>query len=223
MGLFELVGGFVAIVAIGVGTHDLWHYYGPTGVWSVSHKLEQSADWAHDHHVGKFKPSDVRLFDNSTRLLTDEECDFLIELTQKSHDYNGYARLRGITDAEYAKLEKATERVIDYMNKFSGQKDVIDHLALRRTPRAGVKAHADNVHWEPSNSTWVPNGSGHRTWSSTTMLSRSDEYEGGTFRFHEPHREDHRPGKGQTVLFEASEKNVHSVDTVPTGERYTLL
>ena len=29
--------------------------------------------------------------------------------------------------------------------------------------------------------------------------------------------------KGQTVVFDASEKNVHSVDTIPRGERYTLL
>jgi len=58
----------------------------------VSHKLDQSKDWSHEHHVGKFDPKKVRLHDNSTKLLTDDECDFLIALTQKKHDYNGCAR-----------------------------------------------------------------------------------------------------------------------------------
>ena len=49
-----------------------------------------------------------------------------------------YARLTSITDDEYNKLEKATKRVIAYMNQFSGRKDAVDHLALRRTPRQGV-------------------------------------------------------------------------------------
>ena len=119
MGAFEVVGVFVAAVAIGIGVHDAYLHYGPhhwvySGVWSphallagptvdvrsshllwflaVSHRLHESTDWNHDHHVGKFDPKKVRLYDNSTRLLTDDECDFLISLVEKKHDYNGYAR-----------------------------------------------------------------------------------------------------------------------------------
>jgi len=220
MGMLEVIGGVVAVVACGIGVHDLYMWHGPSGVWDVSHKLDESNDWA---HPPPFDTTVVRLFDNKTTILTGEECDFLVELTKKSHDYRGYAKLTTITDDEYTRLETSTDRVIDYINKFSGRGDKIDHLALRRTPPAGVKAHADNVHWDRSNQSWVPNGSGHRTWSATVLLNHPDEYKGGTFRFHEPVREDLKPGKGQAVIFDATEKNVHSIDTVPEGERFTLL
>jgi len=218
--LFEVGAGIVLAIAVGIGLHDLYMYHGPTGVWDVSHKLDDTSDWA---HPAPFNTSAVRYFDNTTTILTEEECDYLVELTDKTHDYNGYAKLRGIDDEQYNRLEASTEKVIDYINAFSGRSDKIDHLALRRTPRKGVRAHADNMHWEKSNSSWVPNGSGHRTWSATVLLNHPHEYEGGTFRFHEPKREDIKPGKGQLIVFDASEKNVHSVDTVPTGHRYTLL
>jgi predicted 2-oxoglutarate/Fe(II)-dependent dioxygenase YbiX len=113
---------------------------------------------------------------------------------------------------------------------------------MRHATPLEVRAHADNVHWVEENQTWVKNGAGHRTWSSTTLLNDPSEYTGGTFRFHEPVRQDMtigRPptratsprshprdtplGKGEIVVFESSEKNVHSVDTIPSGDRYTLL
>ena len=134
-----------------------------------------------------------------------------------------YARLRGVTDEEYSVIENVTNRIIEHTNKLSGRNDVIDHLAIRSTPRKGVPAHADNKKWEPSNSTWVPNGSGHRTWSAIILLNTPSEYKGGTIRFHDPNRADFLPGKGQGVIFDASEKNVHSVDTVPHGERFTFM
>ena len=46
---------------------------------------------------------------------------------------------------------------------------------------------------------------------------------GGTFRFHEPVREDFRPDIGNSLVFDASNLNVHSVDSIPSGIRQTLL
>ena len=46
---------------------------------------------------------------------------------------------------------------------------------------------------------------------------------GGTFRFHEPSREDFRPNIGNVLVFDASKLNVHSVDSIPSGIRQTLL
>ena len=42
---------------------------------------------------------------------------------------------------------------------------------------------------------------------------------GGTFRFHEPVREEFRPGIGNSLVFDASNLNVH----IPSGIRQTLL
>jgi len=220
MGMSEIVAAVVACVGVGMGIHELYLHHGPTWIWDVAHKLEESSEWA---HPAPFDPSKVRRFDNTTKQLTDEECDFLVDLTKRTHDWLGYAKLRGIPEDDYLKLESATEKVISYINGVSGRHDAIDHMALRRTPRKGVKAHADNVRWEPSNQTWIPNNSGHRTWSASTLLNDPHEYDGGTFRFHEPTRHDVRPGKGQTIVFDGSERNVHSVDTVPYGDRYVLL
>jgi len=209
------------VVGVGLGIHELYMYHGPTGVWEVSHKLDESEHWA---HPPKFDPAKVRLdVFGKDRLLSDEECDFLVNLTKKTHDYNGYATLTGISDDEYLKLETATQKVIKAINRFSGRNDQVDHLALRLTPRKGVRAHADNVHWDKEKGKWVPNGSSHRTWSSSTLLNHPEEFKGGTFRFHEPKRYDLPMKKGDTVIFDSSEKNVHSVDTVPEGGRYTLL
>eukprot|EP00656_Telonema_subtile_P051569 TRINITY_DN6972_c0_g2_i1.p1 TRINITY_DN6972_c0_g2~~TRINITY_DN6972_c0_g2_i1.p1 ORF type:complete len:121 (-),score=12.39 TRINITY_DN6972_c0_g2_i1:304-666(-) len=95
------------------------------------------------------------------------------------------------------------------------------HYSVRRTPQQGIQPHADNSQWDAESGHWVGNKSPHRRWSSSTALS--SQFTGGEFRFHRPYPEVLVVSQGQTLVFDASAMNLHSVAPVTSGKRDVLL
>jgi len=157
-------------------------------------------------------------------VISKTECQELADIIERTASYDGYSRPgEGMSRQDNALMHSAGRKVVEYINNVTGAATSLDYLTLRRTPHAGVRAHADNAEWDSEAQSWKPNLDPQRTFSAVVLLSNRADYAGGTFRFHEPSREDFRPNIGNVLVFDASKLNVHSVDSIPSGIRQTLL
>ena len=185
------------------------------GKRTVRSKLFQTRSWSMPESAGQRWLVET--------MLTADEIKFLLQMHRRYSSGSDDLALKGISEeADRAKLQTIVGRLTDKINGMTGQNDLADFATIRRTFYDGIDAHSDNSRWETSSKRWVPNHTPTRSFAASMMLSNRSAYEGGTFRFHEPLQEDYEMDPGNGLVFDCSEANTHSVDTV-IGERMVFL
>lgn len=82
-------------------------------------------------------------------------------------------------------------------------------------PGAYAADHYDNAELDKEPNAWQDN-------KMVTIIYLNDNYEGGNLRFSE-HNLSISPAQGTMVVFDVGIDNLHGVDEVISGERYTML
>lgn len=82
-------------------------------------------------------------------------------------------------------------------------------------PGAYAADHYDNAELDKQPNAWQDN-------KMVTIIYLNDNYEGGSLRFSE-HNLSISPAQGTMVAFDVGVDNLHGVDEVLSGERYTML
>lgn len=82
-------------------------------------------------------------------------------------------------------------------------------------PGAYAADHYDNAELDKEPNAWQDN-------KMVTIIYLNDNYEGGSLRFSE-HGLSISPAQGTMVAFDVGVDNLHGVDEVISGERYTML
>ena len=120
--------------------------------------------------------------DPNLKLLSTTECQGLADIIERTASYDGYSRPgEGTSKQDETLMQSAGRKVVEYINNVTGAVTSLDYLTLRRTPHAGVRAHADNAQWDSEAQLWKPNLDPQRTFSAVVLLSNRADYEGFAF------------------------------------------
>mmetsp|Transcript_22102 Transcript_22102/g.69275 ORF Transcript_22102/g.69275 Transcript_22102/m.69275 type:complete len:365 (-) Transcript_22102:29-1123(-) len=131
---------------------------------------------------------------------------------------------------EHHRFWGVCDRLARAVGSYEGREQLLDCATVSRTAPRGHAPHVDNemeVFVGGGESVWVPNNSGHRSWSASVMLSEPSEYEGGEFVFYRARDRKAlatlKEPAGTMVAFRGDRHHCHGVHPVRGGCRRVLL